>query len=61
MRRALAGSPFAFVAAALGKALLGGGHADRLEGDNLRDLLELLGGVVHLRGTARRSSVVCWA
>jgi hypothetical protein len=34
---------------ALGKALLGGGHVDRLFGDDLGDDLELLGGVVHLR------------
>jgi hypothetical protein len=33
----------------LRKALLGGGHADRLKGDDLRDGLELLGRVVHLR------------
>ena len=50
VRRALAGSPFGFRATALGKALLGGGHPDRLQGDHLRDLLQLLGGIVH--GTA---------
>ena len=33
-RRALGGSPFGFRAAALGKALLGGGHMDRLEADD---------------------------
>ena len=60
-RRALAGSPFAFVAAALRKALLGGGHADRLEGDDLRDLLQLARRRRAWHGTARRSSVVCWA
>ena len=48
-RRALGGSPFGFRAAALRKALLGGGHVDRLEGDDLGDGLELLGYVAHLR------------
>jgi hypothetical protein len=46
--RALAGSPFGFLTTMLGKSLLGGGHAHRLAGDELRDHLQLLRGVVHL-------------
>ena len=49
-RRALASSPFGFLAAALRKALLGGGHPDRLVVDEGGNLQELLCGIVH--GTA---------
>ena len=41
------GPPFAFLAATLRKALLGGGHADGFERDNVGNLFELLGGVMH--------------
>jgi len=47
-RRALAGSPFVILAATLGKALLSGGHPDRLVADEGRYLQEQLGSIVHL-------------
>ena len=44
-RRALTSSPFAFRATG-GKALIGGGHADRLVGDKRGDGLQIARGIV---------------
>jgi hypothetical protein len=60
MRRALAGSPFAFVVTTLAKALCRALHADRLEGDNVRNRLEVVCGVLHGAAPLGEAGLVPW-